>query len=613
MIILNKLTKVNLYIMFNVLVGATSFIILTDFQLLAIKDWTIFIYLVLSIIFLINCKIILPPKGNALTMESVVYLASTFIFGMETTLVVLLIGNIAFALLNLNIEWWKHLFNFSNYTIMTICAYYTFLLVGGEVGIVQLEKVYIYVVTLICYYAINVLLMGTYFYLTSSSNVFTVYKTIVSETIFGYLCTLVMSVVLASLIVSHEKYGLLLFTGVVGLLSIAFKQYYSLYEKVAKKANTDLLTGLYNHSYFKEVLTNYLKNNHNLKLSLALIDIDDFKKYNDFYGHIAGDDLLKHIGKLLDEGCKEHGFFVARYGGEEFVIIMKDIELSTSVKFLNSLRKQVNDSYFKGVEIFPHRCLSFSCGVVEYEKGIYNINELIDRADKAMYFAKAQGKNNCQPYDSNNISLTILEHEKELELLEQQVKIFLYKDVYTYQHSRRVYQYARDFACKLNLSDYEKKLLISGALIHDIGKLEIPRDIINKEGKLELFEWEIIKKHVTWGKEIVATNKELHDLIPLVELHHERYDGRGYPYGLQGESTPKLARILCIIDSFDAMTTERPYQRTKSFDEAIEELNRCAGKQFDPNYVPAFIEMIRELYPLKLTESDVIEKKATNI
>ncbi|RXJ01851.1 diguanylate cyclase [Anaerobacillus alkaliphilus] len=607
-----KLTRVNLYIIFIVIFGLISFLLHIDFTIKAITDWTIFIYLVLSIIFLINCKIILPPKGNALTMESGVYLASTFIFGVETTLAVLLIGNIAFALLNPKIKWWKHLLNFTNYSIMTIGAYYTFILIGGEVGSVQLEKIYIYVITLIAYYTINVFLVGSYFYLASSSNVFKVFKTIVSETLFGYLCTLVMSVVLAILIVSHDKFGLVLFTGVVGLLSVAFKQYYNLYEKVAKKANTDLLTGLYNHSYFKEVLTNHLKNNDNLKLSLALIDIDDFKKYNDYYGHLAGDDLLKYIGNLLSEGCKENNFFVARYGGEEFVIIMKDVDRSTALKFLNTLRKQVNDSYFNGVEILPHRCLSFSGGVVEYEKGIYSINELIDRADQAMYFAKAQGKNNCQPYDSKNISLTILEHEKELELLEQQVKIFLYKDVYTYQHSRRVYQYARDFAYKLNLSDYEKKLLISGALIHDIGKLEIPRDIINKKGKLEPFEWEIIKKHVTWGKEIVATNKDLHDLIPLVELHHERYDGRGYPYGLQGESTPKLARILCIIDSFDAMTTERPYQKTKTFDEAIEELKQCAGKQFDPNYVPAFIEMVRELYPLKFTENSITKEKVTN-
>jgi len=104
----------------------------------------------------------------------------------------------------------------------------------------------------------------------------------------------------------------------------------------------------------------------------------------------------------------------------------------------------------------------------------------------------------------------------------------------------------------------------------------------------------MVKKHVTWGKEIVSTNKKLEDLIPLVELHHERYDGNGYPYGLKGKSIPKLARILCIIDSFDAMTTERPYQRTKTFQEAFAELRQCAGKQFDPQFIEPFISMAKQ-------------------
>jgi len=139
-----------------------------------------------------------------------------------------------------------------------------------------------------------------------------------------------------------------------------------------------------------------------------------------------------------------------------------------------------------------------------------------------------------------------------------------------------------------------------------VGKLE---KLERKRGKLEPFEWEIIKKHVTWGKEIIATNKDLHDLIPLVELHHERYDGKGYPYGLKGESTPKLARILCIIDSFDAMTTERPYQATKTFAEAVNELKLCAGTQFDPNYIPPFIKMIKELHPDKFETIAGTDKK----
>jgi HD-GYP domain-containing protein (c-di-GMP phosphodiesterase class II) len=144
----------------------------------------------------------------------------------------------------------------------------------------------------------------------------------------------------------------------------------------------------------------------------------------------------------------------------------------------------------------------------------------------------------------------------------------------------------------LDLNEDERRLFILGSLIHDIGKLEIPRDVLNKKGALTNDEWEMIKKHVLWGKEIVLASGKYKELVPLVELHHERYDGKGYPYGLKGCEIPRLARMLCIIDSFDAMTTERPYQKTKSFEEAIEELGKYSGTQFDPELASYFIQYI---------------------
>lgn len=156
---------------------------------------------------------------------------------------------------------------------------------------------------------------------------------------------------------------------------------------------------------------------------------------------------------------------------------------------------------------------------------------------------------------------------------------------------------------RLKLSSDERRSLILGALIHDIGKLEIPRDIINKKGKLDPHEWEMMKKHVSYGKEIISSIKKYDELLPLIELHHERYDGKGYPYGLREKNIPKLARILCVIDSFDAMTTERPYQKTKSFAEGIQELKKCSGQQFDPEFVEPFVEMIEENYMVKKTKN----------
>nr|WP_307321358.1 diguanylate cyclase [Evansella vedderi] len=543
-------------------------------------------------------------------MDSAIYLASAFIFGIELTLAVLLWSSLIWVLYERKILWWKQLFNFSIYSIMIIGAYYSFVITGGNIGVIDIDQLIPYFISLSIYFSLNVALIGIFFILNGTESIFTLIKGMIKETITSYLTTLVLSIILAILLTSQQNFGLFLFTTVVVLLSIVFKQYFLLYKEVAKKANVDELTGLYNHSYFKEILDDYLINKKPDQLSLAFLDIDDFKKYNDNYGHIAGDELLKYFGKILKETCEKDDFFVARYGGEEFAVILPNMGGRETFLYLNKMRKKLNDSYFKGVEVLPYGCLSFSCGVVEYEKGIYNSTEFIGKADQAMYRAKLEGKNTVHLFNENDLETTMLDYEKEIEHLEQQVRFFLYKDVYTYQHSKRVYQYAKLFANELNLSNHEKKLLVLGALIHDIGKIEIPRNIINKKGKLDAYEWEMVKNHVIWGKEIVATNKSLEGLLPLVELHHERYDGKGYPHGLKGESIPKLARILCIIDSFDAMTTERPYQPTKSFPEAIEELKKCAGTQFDPKYVPLFINMIKAHYTnLMFSSSNAILDK----
>jgi diguanylate cyclase (GGDEF)-like protein len=437
-----------------------------------------------------------------------------------------------------------------------------------------------------------------YFILATSENIVNFLKEIIKETAATYIITLVLSLVLVILMKPNELFGLSLFSCIAFLLSLAFKQYFNLYKEIAEKANKDFLTGLNNHGYFKEILEKEVATakESDQPLSVVILDIDDFKKFNDLYGHIEGDHLLQEFGVLLKTESDTANFFVARYGGEEFSIIMPNTDCKTAFTFMNELRKKVNDTYYKGVERLPYGCLSFSSGIAECEKETYSISELLNKADQAMYAAKNQGKNLVQIYNGHSEypvqqSLFL---EKELEEAEYQLKIFLSKDVYTYRHSKRVYQYAVDFSRVLNLSDHERKTLILGALVHDLGKIEIPRDILTKKGKLEPHEWELMKKHVTYGKDIISTNKKLEDLIPLVELHHERYDGNGYPYGLAGKSIPKLARILCIIDSFDAMTTERPYQKTKTFQEAIAELRDCSGKQFDPQFIEPFITMVKE-------------------
>ncbi|OQP01762.1 HD family phosphohydrolase, partial [Geobacillus sp. 44C] len=499
---------------------------------------------------------------------------------------------------------WKHIFNFSMYCLMIVGAYYSFILFGGKIGEINTHNLFPYMISLLVYFSLNILLMFLFFFFSGQMFKGTFDMGILKEACISYSVTLLLSLVLTILLKEQRFFGLFLFTILVVLLSFAFRKFLYLYQDVSERANKDHLTGLYNHGFFKETLNEYFSDAKKLQqpFCLALLDLDDFKKYNDRNGHLRGDALLQFFGELLKMETKEKKYVVARYGGEEFAILMPNTRKEEAFSFLDRLRKKANDTYFAGVEHIPSRCLSFSCGIVEYESGIYESGELIHRADQALYYAKAQGKNNVQVYNEHNILLDTIQFKEELDAMEQKLKIFLSKDIYTYRHSKRVFKYALEFCEKLELTDHERQTLVLGALIHDIGKIEVPRDILNKEGKLERHEWEIVKKHVTWGKEIIAAEKQFDDLIPLVELHHERYDGKGYPYGLKGEEIPKLARILCIIDSFDAMTTERPYQRTKTFEEAVSEIMRCAGTQFDPFYAKLFTEFIQEKYLSRVHE-----------
>ncbi|KIL45302.1 HD family phosphohydrolase [Jeotgalibacillus soli] len=556
-----------------------------------------------SVLLLTHYTFQIPPEKNALSMDSAIYLASLYVFGLELTLNVLFFTSIIYALYQWKITRWKHFFNFSIYSIMIISCYFLFIFSGGEIGTINSENLLPYFLSLSLYFAINSVLIGMYFILSHSEDLVSVFKGIYKDKtlLISYTSTLLLSLVTGVLIQEEGIFGLFLFVCIALLLSIAFNQHFQLFMDISKKANKDFLTGLNNHGYFKEILEKEVTaaKESGVPLCVALLDLDDFKKYNDLFGHIHGDHLLKKFGCLLETESKARNHVAARYGGEEFSIIMPNTTSREAMRFINELRKKVNDTYFEGVEALPYGCLSFSAGIVESDKGTYNSSELLKKADQAMYHSKAQGKNLVQIFSEEHTKNSLkgpLTYNKELESAEQQLKIFLSKDIYTYRHSKRVFQYAVDFARKLELSDHERRIMTLGALIHDIGKLEIPRHIINKKTRLDPHEWEMMKKHVTWGKDIISANKQLEETIPLVELHHERYDGKGYPHGLKGENIPKLARILCIIDSFDAMTTERPYQKTKTFEEAIVELKTCSGTQFDPKYVGPFIELIEQQY-----------------
>jgi len=558
-----------------------------------LSDWIMIYAMVAAILILQHFMFQIPPDGNRQSMDSSVFLASAFVYGASFTLTVLLLSSIVYTFLNRQVAWWKHLTNFSIYTGMITSAAVTFHFFQGEEGPFRSAYFYAYISALTVYFALNVLLIGFYFYL-QKGKLSEILKDIFKESLFAYLSTLLLSLVLVILLHSSSLIGLFLFLAVGILLSHAFRQIFSMYSAMSEKANKDLRTGLYSHSYFEEQLESYAKQfrTDGTSFSLALLDLDDFKRYNDTYGHLQGDRLLARFGELVNRECGGSPMIAARYGGEEFAVILPGCGVRDAFDFINGLRKRVNDQPFEGVEVFPHGCISFSAGIVEMTGEIYDKSQLVDRADQALYAAKNKGKNTVWLYGDQLPVTPESDLAVDIQEIEQQVKIFLSKDVYTYKHSKRVFSYSVDMAGMLRLNEQERRQFILGALIHDIGKLEIPRDVLNKKTKLTGEEWEMVKKHVLWGKEMILAIGKFKDLVPLVELHHERYDGRGYPYGLQGNEIPRLARMLCIIDSYDAMTTERPYQQTKTEQEALQELKAHSGTQFDPELAELFIRYI---------------------
>ncbi len=368
-----------------------------------------------------------------------------------------------------------------------------------------------------------------------------------------------------------------------------------LYAQLEQRARIDVLTGLFNRRHFEERLKEEISRHsrYGNEFSIFMLDLDNFKSYNDAYGHPAGDILLNQIGKIIKSSIRnaDQAF---RYGGDEFVAILPETTREDAWVVAERVRAQL-------AEEMERQTIAITCsiGLANYPADGVVADELVAVADNALYYAKRTGGNRIYlsskilPKPPDNGGITGIDTRSDsLSVIYALVSAVEAKDPYTYGHSKKVNTYAVALAGAIGLSPDEVSKVSTAALLHDIGKIGIPDKVLNKKGKLSGEDWEAIKAHPRLGANIVGTMPHLVPYVNSILHHHERWDGGGYPEGLKGEEIPIEARILAIVDSFEAMTSVRPYRPALSLEQVVKELRQGAGLQFDPKLVEVFIGII---------------------
>jgi diguanylate cyclase (GGDEF)-like protein/putative nucleotidyltransferase with HDIG domain len=424
------------------------------------------------------------------------------------------------------------------------------------------------------------------------------------------------------------------------------------FQKAQEQAITDGLTGVKTHRFFMEALSAEWKRSTRAgrNFALVLMDLDRFKFVNDFYGHLEGDLVLQRVGHILEANCRRSDV-VARYGGDEFVILMPETSMEQARQLASKLR-----SWVCADTLLREKNVSASFGIACYPLHGSSPQELIQVADASMYLSKHQGGNavstadHFDPSEAKKWKKDVLEAylgvtlkrlfatgPEAFEEIYQRLKQFTEslaatevgngvtvaqdipeeagpqalpqavldtvtslafaidaKDHYTQGHSQKVSAYAALIAEAMEMNDAEIEEIRLGAVLHDIGKVGIPEQILNKSGPLNPEEWETMKSHVVFGAKILEPLKPLARIREMVHHHHEYFDGSGYPHALRAENIPLGARIIAVADAYDTITSDRTYKKGRTAVDALAELERCANAQFDARIVEIFVRVMRQ-------------------
>lgn len=403
----------------------------------------------------------------------------------------------------------------------------------------------------------------------------------------------------------------------------------SLVEKSEEHINTDLLTQLYNHRGFQECLTKEIHKAEETKseLSVVMLDVNNISRINREFGHVKGDEVIKLVAEKVKNNLRKSDV-AGRYGGDEIAIILPNTEISEAKYIAEYITYSLSCCFVD--DVGP---VKVAVGIASYPNCAGEQEKLLILAEQAMYISQAKGykdgmsaiissadfnfwddvalKSYAEIISKRHAQMGVnfeeeLLHKFNTEQISSQNHLeeiakslagaIDAKDPYTKGHSTSVSRYSEALARAINLPEEEVERISLGALLHDVGKIGIPENVLKKPDKLSDDEWNIMKQHPVIGAEkVLQPNEALRDLIPIVKYHHEHVDGTGYPQRLKGEEIPLSARIVAVADAFHALVSDRPYRKGLSLDVACDILLQGAGKQWDSSLVTKFIQIAPSL------------------
>ena len=338
-------------------------------------------------------------------------------------------------------------------------------------------------------------------------------------------------------------------------------------ERLYYLSYSDQLTGLYNRRFYEEEIVK-VDNENNLPLTFIMADVNGLKLINDSFGHTEGDKLLKAVGQAIQHSSKE-GHRACRIGGDEFIMILPKVSSEEVEDIIKEIRRLAHENNPLNIEL----SISFGTGT-KYSKD-EDIYQVLKKVEDNMYSNKLAEGPSMRSKIIDAIVTTLYEKNPREEA-----------------HSSRVSILCQRMGHHLGMTDEKIKELEKVGLLHDIGKVAISDQILEKSGPLTDEEWEEIKRHPEVGYRILSTTNEMAQMSEYVLAHHERCDGSGYPKGLKCEEIPTISKIISIADAYDAMISDRPYRKGLPEDIAIKEIIKNSGSQFDPELARIFVEKV---------------------